>query len=214
MCVLYRILESHLKVFLGPTGSGKTVICLNIIKDLNTLVHPAPIEILYNYSVWQPAYDEMKAISSIPIKFTEGLTSYEELAQDRKPRLWIIDDLMDDAGSSQVIVNAFTKYSHHMNYSVILLTQNLFSQGLYFRTISLNSQYLWLLKSVRDTSIISTLGRQMGNERFLKECYKDATRKPHSHLFIDLKPGSDDKYRVRSNIFDSPITVYVKKSKH
>lgn len=138
------------------------------------------------------------------------MSKIEDLPKDGKHRLWIIDDLMHDAGNSSHVADAFTKFSHHLNYSVILLSQNLFNKGRYFRTISLQVQYLFLLKSVRDTSIISTLGRQMGNTKFLTACYEEATAKPYGYLFLDLKPSSNDKYRVRTDIFNDPSIVFIK----
>lgn len=140
----------------------------------------------------------------------EGLSKIEDLPKDGQHRIWIIDDLMDDAGNSSQIADLFTKFSHHLNYSVVLLSQNLFNKGRYYRTISLQVQYLFLLKSVRDTSIISTLGRQMGNTKFLTACYEEATSNPYGYLFLDLKPSTDDKFRVRTNIFNEPSIVFVK----
>ena len=147
--------------------------------------------------------------SSIPIRFIEGLSKIEDLPRDGKHRLWIIDDLMFDVSNSAAIADVYTKYSHHLNYSVIILCQNLYEKGKFFRTISLQVQYLFLLRSIRDASVISTLGRQIGNYKFLKQCYQDATLQPFSYLFIDMKPGTDDKYRYRSNIFNNPSIVYV-----
>ena len=148
--------------------------------------------------------------SSIPIRFIEGLSKIEDLPRDGKHRLWIIDDLMSDVSNSAAIADVYTKYSHHLNYSVIILCQNLYEKGKFFRTISLQVQYLFLLRSIRDASVISTLGRQIGNYKVLKQCYQDATLQPFSYLFIDMKPGADDRYRYRSNIFNNPSIVYVK----
>ena len=50
-----------------------------------------------------------------------------------------------------------------------------------------------------------------GNGQYLVEAYKDATANPHSYLLIDLHPQTDDKYRLRGNIFpDEFEVVYVK----
>lgn len=117
---------------------------------------------------------------------------------------------MEEASNSSQVCDLFTKISHHMNYSVILITQNLFNKGKFFRTISLQAQYLFLLKSVRDVSIIASLGRQMGNSKFLSACYEEATAIPFGFLFLDLKPSSNDKYRVRANIFSEPSIVFIK----
>ncbi len=55
----------------------------------------------------------------------------------------------------------FTTDSHQLNISVFKITQNLFSQGKYARTIGLNCHYVFLLKNPRDRFQISVLGKQM-----------------------------------------------------
>lgn len=181
----------------------------SLLENSAKYIHPVPEECIINYSVWQNLYERIKC--PFPIKFHEGITKIEDLPRDGKHRIIIIDDLMNTVADSEAVCDLYTKYSHHLNYSVIILIQNLFEKGKYFRTISLNTHYLWLLKSVRDTSTIATLGKQMGNTRFITQCYKDAVSKPYGYLFIDMKPSSDDKYRIRSQIFDDPIVVYLDK---
>lgn len=192
----------------GASGSGKTIVCKQLLENANTFIDPLPIECFYHYGVYQNLFSQFKC--SFPIKFIEGLPDVESLQKDGQHRLIIIDDLMDEAAASSQICNLFTKFSHHMNYSVILLTQNMFNKGKYFRTISLQAQYLFLLKSVRDVSIVSNIGKQLGHSKFLLSCYQEATAKPYGFLFLDLKAASDDKYRVRANIFSEPIIVFIK----
>lgn len=193
---------------IGSTGTGKTFICKELLENASKFIDPPPVECIYNYGVYQDLYDRIKC--GFPIKFVEGLSKMEDLPKDGQHRLLIIDDLMQEASESAEVANMFTKFSHHLNYSVVILTQNLFNKGKYFRTISLQAQYLFLLKSVRDVSIISTLGRQMGNSKFLAACYVEATSVPYGFLFLDLKASSDDKYRVRANIFNEPSIVFLK----
>ena len=61
-----------------------------------------------------------------------------------EPPLIILDDLLNEVYSKDVC-DLFTKGSHHRNISVLLLTQNLFHQGINCRDISLNAKYLVLL---------------------------------------------------------------------
>lgn len=194
---------------LGPTSSGKTMLAKKLIDAAEYMVSPPPEEIIYNYSVYQPIYDEMRG----RVIFSEGITPIEQIPKDFKHRLWILDDQLYTAQDSQQIVDTFIKYSHHLNISIVLLTQNLFSQGKHFRTMSLNTQYMFLLKSARDSSTVQSLARQIypNNTKFLSECYTDAVSKPYGFLFIDLKPHSNDLYRVRSDIFSNLPIVYLQK---
>ena len=66
--------------------------------------------------------------------------------------LLVLDDMMDHLGSG--VADLFTKGSHHKNKSVIAVTQNLFHQSRFQRTISLNTHYMVLFKSPRHASQI------------------------------------------------------------
>ena len=120
---------------------------------------------------------------------------------------------MDEVANSPDIADMYTKYSHHYNYSILVLTQNMFAKGKYFRTISLNTHYLWILKSIRDNSTIKTLCTQMGQRKFLFDCYTDAMKTNYGHLFINLRPSADDNTRVRTKLFEYPYVVYIPKTK-
>ena len=68
---------------------------------------------------------------------------------------------MAECANDKRLTMLFTKGSHHLNLSVIFITQNLFYKGSQIRDVSLNSQYLILFKNRRDLSQIMHLGRQL-----------------------------------------------------
>ena len=108
------------------------------------------------------------------------------------------------------VTDIFTKYSHHLNISVIFVTQNFFYKNN--RTMSLNAHYLFLFRNPRDASQIAFLARQMypGNSKYMLKAYQDATSSPYSYLVVDLKADTDDRHRLRSGIFsDEPNYVYL-----
>jgi len=48
--------------------------------------------------------------------------------------------------------------------------------------------------------------------QFAVEAFRDATSQPHCYLLIDLKSDTDERYRLRKNIFpDQQTYVYVSK---
>jgi len=80
--------------------------------------------------------------------------------------------------------------------------------------MSLNAHYIVLFKNPRDAMQVATLARQMypGQSKFLVEAFKNATEKPFGYLLLDLKPDTDERYRIRTNIFpDERQYVYVPK---
>ena len=70
--------------------------------------------------------------------------------------------LIDDQAPriDQNIVDMFTIYSHHLNITCVLLTQSIFCSKKEYRTISLNSHYIVLMKNTRDASSVTNLAKQ------------------------------------------------------
>ena len=146
------------------------------------------------------------------IEFREGLPQPTDYSNDiDKKKLLVLDDLMRESSSCDVILDLFTKGSHHKNISVIFITQNIFHKGKSQRDISLNTKYLVIFKNPRDRAQIQHLARQVYPEdpRFLQEAYIDATRSPHSYLFLDLSQDTSDEFRVRGCIFPTDAVNYV-----
>ena len=197
----------------GPTQSGKTTLLKKILENNQLYIQPPPTRVIYCYSRWQDNFDILKL--SIPnIEFKIGLIDIDELSKVQN-NLVILDDLMTESEKDNSILNLFTVDSHHKNISVILISQNLFSQGKYSRTISLNCQYLIILNNPRDKSQIYFLARQMypTNPNFLIECYNDATEnKEYGYLFIDLKQSTQKDFRIQSGItMDEQRIIYKQK---
>lgn len=200
----------------GPSGSGKTVFVKNLLRNAYKLINVKIDSIVFLYSCWQPLYDEL--LSLYDIKFIEGIPKSltdETLIKPNVNVLIICDDLMCQAFSNAELSRAFTQYVHHIPFSIILITQNLFFHGKTSRTIALNTHYLILYKSPRDSMQIMTLGRQIypGNTKFFMECYKDATNQPYGFLLIDFKAKTPERFRLRSHLFSDQQVVYVQKRK-
>ena len=201
----------------AASGSGKSYWVKRLLENVDSMINPPPKFILWCYSHYQPIYDELKKNVG-NIHFVKGLP---EDVNDRfdtsQNTLVILDDLMTEAGNDVRVLDLFTRGSHHLNLSVIFISQNLFHQGKQIRTMSLNCHYFVLFKNARDKSQIHHLARQMfpGNPRYLQESFNDATKEAYSYLLIDLKPETDEDFRLRSNIFPGETTfVYIPKKNH
>ena len=164
------------------------------------------------YREYQDGYDHLASL--VPeIRFVEGIPADLLQSLDRTQRnVIVIDDLMSESINNTKVSDLFTKGSHHINLSVILILQNLFYKGKEMRTISLNSHYMVLFKNPRDTSQINHLAKQMypSRSKFMVEACRDATKNPYGYLFVDLKPTTSEELSIRTNIFngDFPI-VYI-----
>lgn len=201
----------------GPTGCGKTIFVKTLLRYLPEMADVRFGRILFYYGEWQEAYRELQreltttTTTTCKLEFREGLPRPEDYSNDPLcPKLIIIDDLMRESSSCEVIVDLFTKGSHHKNLSVILISQNLFHQGRGQRDISLNANYIVVFKNPRDRAQIRHLARQVypDDPKFLEEAYYDATSRPHGYLLLDLKQSTPDEYRFRTCIFPNDQRHY------
>ena len=202
----------------GSTGSGKTTITYNIIKNKHLLFSEKPKVVLWYYKQMQSLYRKLRNQNEVN-QFIEGApSSLEDLKQELRkhtkytPKLIVFDDMMHEVGS--ILSEAFTVIGHHFNCSILFLSQSLFFGKKEYRTMSLNTKYLLLFKSPRDSSQIMHLARQMNPQdpNVIISAFKDATRHPYSYLLMDFDQQQNDRLRLRTNIFptkDSPMIVYL-----
>jgi hypothetical protein len=187
----------------GPTGSGTTSFTLLFLHNLATLCTDLHFGggILWCYSEKSAVPSRELAALRRDVQFHEGVP--ENLGNPQgKVRLIILDDLLNEVYSKEVC-DLFNKGSHHRNVSVLLITQNIFQQGRFCRTISLNAKYTVALKNVRDKNQFLYLARQVHpeNSDSLYRAYIDATEKPHGYFILDFAQDTDDRLRYRTNFF-------------
>ena len=136
----------------------------------------------------------------------QGLPSAEELDEltaNRCHKLIVIDDLMHRVVQDKEMELLFIHGTHHRCVSVIFITQNLYPGGKHGRTIALNMWYMVLIKNLRDVSQVGILGRQLypGRGKGFMKVYKDAVGSTEGYLIVDTSPHGDDRYRLRSRVF-------------
>ena len=194
---------------IGSTSSGKTTFISNLLWKEN--IFAAKIsKIMYCYSCFQPIFDEMIKDHS-NIEFHEGLPSEEKIRDftDDNHNLIVLDDLMTKVASSEVMLNLFCQYSHHLNVSVIFISQNVFYGGKCSRSLTLNSHYFILFRNRRDISQIGVLGRQLfpGKQKEFLSVYREAVKEPFGYLFIDIHPKSNEILSLRTDILNELYSV-------
>ena len=212
-----RLFHPSTMLVCGPSGSGKTCFTkrlLQMSKEMFKPCHPAFVILVYD--TWQESYKDMvsNGLVNLTIKGLSDFDYLKELFEEYKNvggTMLIIDDQMQYI--DQNIVSIFTIYSHHMNVTCVLLTQSLFLSNKEYRTISLNSHYIFLMKNTRDSSSVTQLAKQTHpfRTRYITDSYIDATRFPYSYLLFDLRQETPDEIRLRSNIFCDPVTIYTPK---
>lgn len=191
-------------LIVGPSGSGKTVFVTRLLENAESMIQDAPHRVKWFYGAYQPLF------ASLPFEFQEGAPTVQEISEGNM--IVVIDDLMNEA--QEQVSEIFTKMRHHSNITCIFLCQNLFPKGPFSRNISLNSNYIVLMKNPRDKAQVAHLARQVfpKKSKFLIEAYEDATSNHFSYLLLDFHPSTDDSLRMRAKIFPGETMVaYVPK---
>ena len=194
----------------GGRGAGKTEFVKKLLRFRFAYLTPPPDRVVWCYTkLQQKLYQELLNINP-EIEYVLGIpTNLEEMFDASKNNLIVLDDMMDEGADDKRISQLFTR-GRHDNLSVIFLTQNLFHQKQ--RAISLNSDYIVVFKNPRDQSQFSNLAKQVlpKNHKFLQWAYSDATKNPHSYIFLDLRATTNENHRIRSNVIPSEDSLYSK----
>lgn len=158
-----RLVTPFSCLIVGPSECGKSYFVKNVLQNCERSMDVVPDNVVWIYTCFQPMYAELQKMQKIKIKFVEGLPeSFQDpdLFPPYHSHLVILDDVIFQA-SDHPDVEIFTQYRHHRNMSVMMLTQNVFHQGKFSRTISLNANYMILFKNPRDKLQIKTLAHQI-----------------------------------------------------
>ena len=136
------------------------------------------------YSEPQTIYTDLHNQGHVD-KLIKGYPKYEELSRILKPHKKEGSILIVDDGLNAItpdLTKLFFQLSHHANTTVIFVSQNLFYGTKEYRTISLNTQYLFLMKSPRSLHQISHLARQIQpfKSHYIIQAFQQATRLPYS----------------------------------
>lgn len=190
----------------GPSNSGKSTICYNLIRYRNEIIQSnVNLRVRYHIPINHKIYAPQDLKNEI--SFFEGLPEFDLIDEQC---LIIIDDFGN--GINNEIVDAFTRFSHHKGISIVLVTHNLFPQtnGNLFRTASLNSGYFLITKNYRNKQQIGVLATQIHPQKrkSVISCFEDAIKRPYGYLCVDCTQETDDALRWRTNIFPSDPTPH------
>ncbi|KAL3105717.1 hypothetical protein niasHT_029002 [Heterodera trifolii] len=158
---------------------------------------PPPKVIVWAYGEYSSQIPELERQGVVP---HAGPPSEEMLKKLPKPFLIVYDDLMGDIDAKK-LADLYTKKSHHNNFSMIFLTQNLFDKAM--RVPRSIAQYIFLMRAPSDMLSIRNLASQMfpREQGFLMDAYKQACADPYGYLLVTLHANRDNLLRLRTNIF-------------
>uniref|UniRef100_A0A914GTC6 AAA+ ATPase domain-containing protein n=1 Tax=Globodera rostochiensis TaxID=31243 RepID=A0A914GTC6_GLORO len=182
----------------GPSSSGKSTFIYKLISQAQQLIEPAPKSIMFCFGEYNAAVAQLQRAG---VQVHAGVPSEEDIRSLQKPALIILDDLLYSV-DERYLAELFTKKSHHQNFGIIFVSQDLFHRKL--KVVRQNSMYIVLLRAPNSALAIRNLGVQLFPRQldFFMDAYRQATRQKYSYLFIDLHPSSDPTLRLRTNIFN------------
>ncbi|KAL3112588.1 hypothetical protein niasHT_018599 [Heterodera trifolii] len=188
----------------GPSSSGKTQLVLRLLAHASEMFDPPPKVIVWAYGEYSSQIPELERQGVVP---HAGPPSEEMLKKLPKPFLIVYDDLMGDIDAKK-LADLYTKKSHHNNFSVIFLTQNLFDKAM--RVPRSNAQYIFLMRAPSDMLSIRNLASQMfpREQGFLMDAYKQACADPYGYLLttrrrLYLYPKMVKKQTVGQRVLDN-----------
>ena len=201
-----------------PTGRGITQLVAEMLVNQRNVFKPSFDKFLYFYNHFQQKYESLSIKmmgEKNSIEFYQGINwSAIDKCEAKKLRtMVVIDDLYQQASQDEKLLELVVS-GRHRNVNLITMKHNLYQQTKNSKTIDLNISQLILFNSPRDVEQISTLGRQMGQRKLLRETYKKATLKPYGHLFIDLDSRADPKLKFSTNCSGAgPSTFFIATNK-
>ena len=213
--ILFKPNSSY--VVCGHSGSGKTTFIAKLLQNIGEMIQNAngcKVFILYCYSTSQALFRDMtETIDNI--SFHKGIPNEDLIAEltgeKNRHLIMVVDDLMREALSSQIIFDFFTVKAHHLGTSVIYVSHNLFQQGEFSRSITLNASYFVLFQNPRGADQIQTLSKQMfpGRGNAVVQAYNMANNlRPFSYLVLDMTANIPEALRMRTCIFPDEITRF------
>nr|CAD2197235.1 unnamed protein product [Meloidogyne enterolobii] len=194
----------------GPSSSGKSTLLLKIIAEAEELIDPKPKSIVY-------CFGEMSSIVPVlqrsGVHVLAGVPTEEVLKKFPKPFLLILDDLLLSI-DEKYLSELFTKKSHHQNFAVIFVTQNLFEKKI--KVARQNAQYIIIMRSPNSALSVRNIGVQLFPRKldYFLDAYRQATNVPYGYLLIDMHASSDPGLRLRTNIFkeDEEKNIFIPKN--
>ena len=190
----------------GPSQCGKTTLVENLVRYKDVVFSDS-----FSCIQWFCSFTPNEKLKGV--QYSSSVPSVHDI----KPNsLVIIDDFMTEVSNSTEFTNLLTKGVHHLPFTLIFITQNIFQKGGDSKTRRLNTNYLILFKNPHDKLQIDYLGRQMfpNDKNFLTSVFQHVTQnQPYSYILIDCNQSTDDKIRVRSHLFEQ-MKAYTPPSVH
>ena len=176
---------------------------MKLLRNRAEVFAPPPRSTLYCYGEYSK---QVPHIESMGVQTHFGPPDDALIEKLNKPALVILDDLLFNL-DERWLNEQFTKKSHHNNFAVVLVTQNLFDKIV--KVPRLNSMYIFLMRAPNSLLSIRNLGTMLFPREltFFLDAYKQATKSQYGYLLIDLHPSTNPLLKLQTNVFPNEERV-------
>jgi hypothetical protein len=196
-------------IVVGPSQSGKTEWCKKLLLCSKDVFDEKINKIYWYYGAWNRGLvkiNEMKIEDKegerVVILIREGMP--EKMNEIEPNSIVIVDDSMGED-----FAKIFSVWPHHVPCFICKVTQNLFHKRA-DRSTNINSQYIVFMNNPGDLNSVQTVATHMRKPWISDVMRDEISSDPYGYLFLDLRQETPDIIRVRTNIFSSIITVFIK----
>ena len=190
-------------IFSGSSQSGKTYLIGKMLEKQRELFGGEFKLVKYYY----PEYLEECPVEwheniTTPITYNAGFPTKQDILELPEGSLLIIDDNMKKVVNSELMRQFFNVISGKRNISIIVVTQNYFTQGQFSRDIRNSSNVVCLFRNCADATLNIRVARAFKLEKAYQAAENDVfSDQVYPYVFIDQSQRSQlSSYRVYTDI--------------
>jgi len=199
----------------GPSQCGKSELILELLQDRSFFDPPLDGVIyccMHNFGK-RDYMQKMKYIchqNNMSINFLDHIPTGEEIMDDINPEgnknlVFILEDFLSFPPVQQTILNSLvTEHSHHLNFSLIFVTQTPFDRNLVVANKNLTHRIIF--QNFNDGTSLQLINNRVftGKKNFLKNCL-DASMSKYDCNYIILNTDLHSKLPFKNRVYTRAI---------
>jgi len=202
-----RLKNKSAIIVYGSAASGKSALCLELIRRRKTAFKEPVNRVVYVYKEYQKEFNEFK--HDAEVIFVDHYSAVRQEVEEYKGQhcLVVFDDqivsIEGDRDYLAYLESFFVYRATHQCLVPVFITHTLFSPKI--RLCSLNCKVFLLFRNRRDVTPISVLGNQLGVGNLLKLALDDISATDnYGFLCCDLTNDCPEHLRYRNFIWEKP----------
>lgn len=204
-----RFIAPFRMAIIGSSQSGKSSLLLELIRHRKLLFTTEFQEIYFcvpanHLSVAKNYIEKLKEVCP-GVRILTGLPGLSLFQSSRVPKLFILDDMVEDLFREAYMEDVFTKLSHHWENSIIYTTQNYFNTKRN-QTIVRNLNYRIIFNCNTQRRYMADMSSQISSDsNFLRNIFlkMESMQPGNNYLYILIDQNNISplkKYPVRAQI--------------